>query len=1104
MPLVGSALVTIGLDSSALMGGLSAATGALSRFGSGMGVAQGIGLAFAAVGVAAVGMGVQAVHAAADFQSGMTSLVTGAGEAEKNIGMVSSGILQMSTATGTSTDQLTAGMYMIESAGYHGAAGLAVLQASAEGAKVGNADLGVVANGVTTIMTDFASKNVTAAQATNELIATVASGKTHMSDLASSLAMILPTASSVKVGLNDVMGAMATMTGEGVPAADAATYLRQTLMTLASPAKAGATALKEIGLSAQQVSDEMKKSLPATLQLIMTHLKEKFPEGSVAFQNALKAIAGGSKQMQGVLDLTGSHMSSFESNVSGITSAVKQGGTGIAGWALVQQDFNFKMQQASAAVNAAFIAIGQQLLPVLAPLVTQAAAVIGQFTTWIQTSGILGVVIHGVVGAIQGFLGFLSNMIAIGSAVVGFFQQNQWAVGILMTAIGALGAVMALFAASAVANMILSLMEFGLSILTAVAESLTGATVMTTTFTTMGGMIVASMGTAAASIMAVAGPFLIAGAIIAAVVVGVIVVIKNWGTISAWLKAAWSGVVSFFQAAMQQISGAVSNVMNWFNQWKPLILTVGGIILTFLGPALIQAGVRAVVAGTQMAASFIANLVRSGVAAATSAAGGIAAFIAGIITTGTQAVIAGAKFVAGLIPAIISFGATAITTAATAIPAMIAGFISWAVAGWAAAAATIAATWPILLIIVGILALIAIIILLVTHWNQVVAFLTTVWNAIASFAKAVWGAIASFFVSLWNGIVAVFTAVWNVIKTVAFVIFAIIVAIILLPWIPLILFFRAHWTQIHALLVAAWNLIKTVATTVWNAIINFFTSIVKGWIIIFTAVWNFISPYLSAAWKMIQTVATTIWNAISSFFSTIWNAISSVATTVWGAITNFFQAEIRGWQIVITTVWNAISSFLSTIWHNISSTASSIWNNISSAIMNVVHTLQGKLSDAWNTVKSGFSNAFNALSGIAQGAWNGVKGAVRAGINAVIGLINNMINGVNNVTGVVGLPKIANIPYLAKGGMNLGGGLYVVGDAGPEILQLPGGSSVYPMTGKSPTTTPSSSGNSGGSGNTPVYLFFDGRMFATLLTDHLGNAMISDIRSIGHPVGGLG
>src|SRR5262249_57942986 len=107
------------------------------------------------------------------------------GEAESNIGLVSNGVLQMAVDTGSSTKQLTDGLYMIESAGYHGADGLKVLKAAAEGAKVGNADLGVTANAVTTILTDYHLSGDQATAATNALITTVASGKTHLQDLAS-------------------------------------------------------------------------------------------------------------------------------------------------------------------------------------------------------------------------------------------------------------------------------------------------------------------------------------------------------------------------------------------------------------------------------------------------------------------------------------------------------------------------------------------------------------------------------------------------------------------------------------------------------------------------------------------------------------------------------------------------------------------------------------------------------------------------------------------------------------------------------------------------------------------------------------------------------
>ena len=85
---------------------------------------------------------------------------------------------------------------------------------------------------MTTALTDYHLKAGSAATVTSQLVATVASGKTHMNDLAGSLATVLPAASAAGLGLDQVLGAMATMTAEGTPAADAATYLKSTILAL--------------------------------------------------------------------------------------------------------------------------------------------------------------------------------------------------------------------------------------------------------------------------------------------------------------------------------------------------------------------------------------------------------------------------------------------------------------------------------------------------------------------------------------------------------------------------------------------------------------------------------------------------------------------------------------------------------------------------------------------------------------------------------------------------------------------------------------------------------------------------------------------------------
>jgi TP901 family phage tail tape measure protein len=360
------------------------------------GLALGLGIAAAALALVAA----KSASMAGNFQQEMTSLVTGAGEAESNLGMVSQGILKLAVDTGTSTKQLSDGMYMIESAGQHGAQALATLQAAAMGAKVGNAALADVANGVTTAMTDYAASGLSAVDATNTLVTAVGLGKTHMQDLAASMSTILPTSAAVGVKFGDVAAAMATMTGEGTDAASAATYLRQLLMALEAPAGKGAKALKEIGLSSQEVADMMKKSLPDTLKMITDHLKQKFPEGSAAYVDALKNIAGGSKQMQGILELTGSHLSVFQDNLKGVTDATKDGSGAIKGWDKVQGDFNFALDRGKEVVETLGIKIGTGLLPLLTPLINDVSGVASAFGDWL-TSGDIVKQLAGPIASLQ-------------------------------------------------------------------------------------------------------------------------------------------------------------------------------------------------------------------------------------------------------------------------------------------------------------------------------------------------------------------------------------------------------------------------------------------------------------------------------------------------------------------------------------------------------------------------------------------------------------------------------------------------------------------------------------------------------------------------------
>ena len=362
------------------------ASGVITGMGSALGGMGGFALG-ATAAVAAIG--VASVKMAGDFQAGLTTLVTSAGESKSNLQMVGDGIKQMSVDTATSTQQLVSGMYMVESAGYHGASGLQVLKASAMGARAENAPLADVANSVTSALNAYHLSAQSATWVTNDLVAAVGAGKMHMSDLASSLSNVLPVSSAFHISLQDTTAAISTMTMQGDDAASAATHLRQMILALEAPSSAGAKALKSIGLSSQDVSNEMKKSLPGAIQMITDHLKNKFPEGSAAYNAALKNIAGGSKQMMGMLELSGTHLQTFKNNVNQVSDAVKKGGNSITGWSDITQTFNFKLDQAKQGLSVLMITIGQALLPVAAQLMSAILPIVQQIANWITKSGIL-------------------------------------------------------------------------------------------------------------------------------------------------------------------------------------------------------------------------------------------------------------------------------------------------------------------------------------------------------------------------------------------------------------------------------------------------------------------------------------------------------------------------------------------------------------------------------------------------------------------------------------------------------------------------------------------------------------------------------------------
>lgn len=388
-----------------------------AKFGI-VGKAIGVGIAGLATAAAtATVVGVESVKMAANFESAIMRLTTTAGESPKNLKMVGDGLLAMSGQVGYSAQELAQAMYMVESGGFHGAAGLKVMGDAAKAAKVENANAVDVAKALTGALNDYKGTNLTSAEAANVLTAAVGHGMMTFQDLAEALPHIGSRAAAAGVTFEELTGALATMTQDGLPASVAATYLGQTIGQLAAPTAKARDEMKSLGLNATDVSrtlisgsghglidavrmldDAITNHLtPSGLVAVEAFKKSNgtmsdfqklvanLPPGMQTTVQAIATMAGGVKGMQGMLLLGGKHLGQFAGNVKAMRDQVKAGGKDIAGFAEQQQTLNGKLADAKGAWSALMITLGNYLLPVAKQVLDWFNRSIPAIETWVSS-----------------------------------------------------------------------------------------------------------------------------------------------------------------------------------------------------------------------------------------------------------------------------------------------------------------------------------------------------------------------------------------------------------------------------------------------------------------------------------------------------------------------------------------------------------------------------------------------------------------------------------------------------------------------------------------------------------------------------------------------
>ena len=420
-------------DSSKLKNALSSASSKLQSFGSKM---QSVGKSMSTrLTVPLVAAGAAATKMAFDFDKSMSqieSLVGIAGDKVKEMGEAAK---KMAVDTGRSANEAAEALFFITSAGLRGSDATDTLSASLKAAAVGLGETKTIADLATSAMNAYGVENLNATGATDILVASVREGKLEASELAGAMGGVIPIASNMGVGFDEVGAALAAMSRTGTNAANGATQLTAILASIKKPTQQSAEAMLALGTSQQEISQSLaEKGLMPTLMDLSARLEQTGMDATAIFPNI--------RALKGVLDLTGKgaadNMKIFDalSNTMGATDEA---------FNKTSQTASFQVTQGLNAMKTSLLSIGQTILVMVAPAIQKIGAFMTnlseKFNALSPTVKKIIIVFGGIVAALGPVIAIIGTLLTMAPAIGAALTLMTGPIGLVIAALTAVSVI---------------------------------------------------------------------------------------------------------------------------------------------------------------------------------------------------------------------------------------------------------------------------------------------------------------------------------------------------------------------------------------------------------------------------------------------------------------------------------------------------------------------------------------------------------------------------------------------------------------------------------------------------------------------------------------
>ncbi len=250
---------------------------------------------------------------------------------------------------------------------------------------------------------------------------------------------------------------------------------------------------------------------------------------------------------------------------------------------------------------------------------------------------------------------------------------------------------------------------------------------------------------------------------------------------------------------------------------------------------------------------------------------------------------------------------------------------------------------------------------------------------------------------------------------------------------------RTHWDSIQEAVSHVVSVVAGVIRTTISAV----TALWRAWgddlMRMIGVAWDFISESVENGITFVRSIIETVLAVINGDWGAAWDGIKGAAGAVWDQIINIVSTAINLVSSTIGGVLSTLGTLWGNAWDGIKNFLAGAWDAIFRTVSDGIDDIVGFFRDLPGKMARAAGDIFGFL-------WDSFKGAINLiirGWNALEFKIPGFDPpGPGPKFGgfTLGMP---DIPELAVGALNFPGGLALVGERGPELVNLPGGSDVF-------------------------------------------------------------